>query len=267
MITIGTVTGSHGWITAANDLTAKYDVLGIHMQWYVFLFGTVLNVLFALLLIFGGRVYWRVQKWLFLLAGLAILLMVVLLIARGTSLSASWDTFAAKNGTLKYGQIISAAQKAGFHGANAGFSFSDTILLLPWVFFVVGYAQGSAQIGGEVKRASRSQYFAMVGGVLINGLVLAIIVLLATHYVGSSWPRSVDYLSAADPAKLGLPGGLPPGVNFLTALMTHNVLLLALLGIGFVIWALMGTPLSELQATLHAGVGTGPQRSASARAR
>jgi len=251
MITIGTVTGSHGWITAATDLTAKYDVLGIHMQWYVFLFGTVLNVLFALLLIFGGRVYWRVQKWLFLLAGLAILLMVVLLIARGTSLSASWDTFAAKNGTLKYGQIISAAQKAGFHGANAGFSFSDTILLLPWVFFVVGYAQGSAQIGGEVKRASRSQYFAMVGGVLINGLVLAIIVLLATHSVGSSWLRSVDYLAAADPAKLGLPGGLPPGVNFLTALMTHNVLLLALLGIGFVIWALMGTPLSELQATRY----------------
>jgi amino acid transporter len=251
MITIGSVTGSHGWITAAGDLTGKYDFLGIHMQWYVFLFGTLLNVLFALLLIFGGRVYWRVQKWLFLLAGIAILLMVGLLIVRGTNIGASWDTFAAKNGTLKYGQVIAAAQKAGFHGANAGFSFSDTILLLPWVFFVVGYAQGSAQIGGEVKRASRSQYFAMVGGVLINGLVLAVIVLLATHAVGTSWLRSVDYLAAADPAKLGLPGGLPPGVNFLTALMTHNVILLALLGIGFVIWALMGTPLSELQATRY----------------
>ena len=46
--------------------------------------------------------------------------------------------------------------------------------MLPWVFFVVGYAQGSAQIGGEVKRASRTQYFAMVGGVLINGAVLAL---------------------------------------------------------------------------------------------
>ena len=250
-ITIGSVTGESGWITAANDLLAKYNFLGIHMQWYVFLFGTVLNVLFALLLIYGGRVYWRVQKWLFLLAGLAILIMVGLLLFRGTSVTASWDSFAAKNGSLKYGQVIPAAQAAGFHGANAGFSFTDTLLLLPWVFFVVGYAQGSAQIGGEVKRASRSQYFAMVGGVLINGLVLAIIVLLATHAVGSSWLRSVDYLAANDPAKLGLPGGLPPGINFISALMTHNVLLLALLGIGFVIWALMGTPLSELQATRY----------------
>jgi amino acid transporter len=251
MITIGSVTGGHGWISAANGLLAKHDFLGIHMQWYVFLFGTVLNVLFALLLIFGGRVYWRVQKWLFLIAGLAILAMVVLLLARGTSISASWDSFAAKNGTLRYAQVIPAAKAAGFTGASAPFNFTATLLMLPWVFFVVGYAQGSAQIGGEIKRASRSQYFAMVGGVLINGLVLAVIVLLATHSLGSGWLSSADYLAANDPAKLGLPGGLPPGVNFLTALLTHNVALLALLGLGFVIWALMGTPLSELQATRY----------------
>jgi amino acid transporter len=251
MITIGTVTGSHGWITAANGLLAKHTFLGIHMQWYVFLLGTVLNVGFALLLIFGGRVYWRVQKWLFLLAGLAILIMVGLLIARGGSIAASWDSFAAKNGSLRYSQVIPAARAAGFTGGNAPFSFGATLLILPWVFFVVGYAQGSAQIGGEVKRASRSQYFAMVGGVLINGLVLAVIVLLATHAVGSGWLRSVDYLAANDPAKLGLPGGLPPGINFVAALMTHNVPLLVLLGLGFVIWALMGTPLSELQASRY----------------
>jgi amino acid transporter len=37
----------------------------------------------------------------------------------------------------------------------------------------------------------------------------------------------------------------------MSALLTHNVVLLALLGIGFVIWALMGTPLSELQASRY----------------
>src|SRR5438046_867337 len=123
-ITIGSVTGAHGWISAANGLLGEHTFLGIHMQWYVFLFGTVLNVLFALLLIFGGRVFWRVQKWLFLLAGLAILIMVGLLLVRGTSVGASWDSFAAKNGTLKYDQVIPAAQAAGFHGANGAFSFS-----------------------------------------------------------------------------------------------------------------------------------------------
>ena len=90
-ITIGSVTGQQGWITAANDLLAKHTFLGIHMQWYVFLFGTVLNVLFAVLLIFGGRVYWRVQKWLFLLAGLAILIMVGLLAVFGWRLGRRWS--------------------------------------------------------------------------------------------------------------------------------------------------------------------------------
>ena len=115
LITIGSVTGHPGFISAANGLLAQHDFLGIHMQWYVFLFGSVLNVLFALLLIYGGRVYWRVQKWLFLLAGLAILAMVILLLAHGGGLTSSWNSFAVKNHTLRYDQVIPAAQAAGFH--------------------------------------------------------------------------------------------------------------------------------------------------------
>ena len=61
--------------------------------------------------------------------------------------------------------------------------------MLPWVFFVVGYAQGSAQIGGEIKRASRSQYFAMVGGVVVNGAVLALITVLLTAHVSPEVAR------------------------------------------------------------------------------
>src|SRR6478672_10225492 len=251
MVTIGTVTGSQGWITAANDLLAKYDFLGIHMQWLVFAFGTVLTVLFALLLIFGGRVYWRVQKWLFLLAGLAILIMVGLLLVRGGSFNASWDSFAAKNGTLRYDQVIPAAHAAGFTGANAAFSFSATLLMLPWVFFVVGYAQGSAQIGGEVKRASRSQYFAMVGCVLMNGAVLAFIVWAYERAVGHDWAASLSYLSNTGSSKLALPGGVPPGINLIASLLTGSVPLLIIIGVGFILWALMGTPLSTLQATRY----------------
>ncbi|MFC7649741.1 hypothetical protein ACFQX6_62380 [Streptosporangium lutulentum] len=84
------------------------------------------------------------------------------------------------------------------------------MLMLPWVFFVVGYAQGSAQIGGEIKRASKTQYRAMVGGVLVNGLVLALITLVLTSHVSSQWLGSLGYLSNADPGALGLPAGLPP---------------------------------------------------------
>jgi amino acid transporter len=228
--TIGTVTGQHLWLRLSGDLLAKFSLLGVTTQWWVLLLGTLINVAFALLLVLGGHGYWRWQKVFFLFA---------------------WDAFAAKSGGLRFDQIVPAAQAAGYTGSNPRFSLSDTLLMLPWVFFVVGYAQGSAQIGGEVKRASRTQYLAMVGGVLVNGAVLALLVLLFTRAAPARWIGSLGYLAGSAPDKLGLPGGLPPGFNFIASLLTHNVALLAFLGLGFVFWALLGTPLSELQATRY----------------
>ncbi len=124
--------------------------------------------------------------------------------------------------------------------------------MLPWVFFVVGYAQGSAQIGGEVKRASRTQYFAMVGGVLINGLVLALIVLLYQHTVGSSWgvePVVPEQHRAGQARPAGRPSGRAS--ILMGSMLTGSVPLLLLIGVGFILWALMGTPLSTLQATRY----------------
>jgi amino acid transporter len=151
---------------------------------------------------------------------------------------------------LQYDHVISAARSGGFNPAH-GFSLSATILMLPWVFFVVGYAQGSAQIGGEVKRASRTQYFAMVGGVLINGAVLFGLVAIYQHAVGSQWANSLSYLANTGNAQLGTPGGVPPSINLIASILTGSVPLLLLIGVGFILWALMGTPLSTLQATRY----------------
>ena len=251
MTTLGAITGHPGWITASNDLLAKQTVLGITTQWWVILFGTILTLAFATLLIYGSRSYWRVQKWLFAVAGLSIVLVAGLLLFRGNQIAQAWTTFATTNKGIAYNNIIPTARSAGFTGNGAGFSLTATLLMLPWVFFVVGYAQGSAQIGGEVKRASRSQYFAMVGGVLINGAVLALIVWAYQHAVGKNWAASLSYLNNTAPDKLALPGGVPPSINLIASLLTGSVPLLLIIGVGFILWALMGTPLSTLQATRY----------------
>jgi amino acid transporter len=250
LTTIGAVTHHTGFIDASNSLLAQHTVLGITTQWWVIVFGTLLTFGFAVLLIYGSQSYWRVQKWLFGIAGLSILLVAGLLLFRGGQVAQSWNDFAGANKGLAYENIVSTAKAAGFDGSK-GFSLSATILMLPWVFFVVGYAQGSAQIGGEVKRASRTQYFAMVGGVLINGLVLALIVLIYQHTVGSQRGASLSYLNNTSPDKLGLPGGLQPSITLIASMLTGSVPLLLVIGVGFVLWALMGTPLSTLQATRY----------------
>lgn len=249
--TIGAVTGQSGWISAASSLLGKQTFLGITTQWWVLLFGSLITIAFALLLIYGSQIYWRVQKWLFAIAGLSILVMAFLLVFKSGNVAEAWNKFATANNSLPFDKVIFTAQSSGFTGVGSAFSITSTILMLPWVFFVVGYAQGSAQIGGEVKRASKTQYFAMVGGVLINGAVLAAIVWAYQSAVGQDWARSLSFLSNNAADKLNMPGGIPAGINLITSLLTGSVPLLVIMGVGLLLWAVMGTPLSMLQATRY----------------
>ena len=248
--TIGAATGQAGWTDLSTNLLSSFSILGITTQWWVIFIGALINIGFAALLIFGAQSFWRWQKVFFLFAGGSVLLAAVLLAVDGGSIPSAWNSFAGQNKGLPFDQVIPTAVKNGY-SLPSGFSLTETLLMLPWVFFVVGYAQGSAQIGGEVKRAARNQYIAMVGGVLVNGAVLAILVIVFTSAVGVNWIGSVGYLANTNPALLNLPGGVPPSFNFIVSILTGNLLVPILIGIGFVLWALLGTPLSELQATRY----------------
>jgi APA family basic amino acid/polyamine antiporter len=239
---IASVTGNTGLADLATTITQPVSV---------FVLGSLINIAFGALLIFGGQGYWRYQKVAFAFAAGSIVIAMILLVVNGHSIPQAWDAFVAKAGTgLQFDAVIPAAQGAGFIPPSGGFDLSSTILMLPWVFFVVGYAQGSAQIGGEVKRASKNQYIAMVGGVLINGAVLALLVILVTNVVSQAWLGAVGTFAFNPDNPLGFPVN-PVGFNFVVSLLTDNVIILALIGIGFVMWAVNGTPLSELQATRY----------------
>jgi amino acid transporter len=247
--TIGAATGQTVWTNLSSDLLSQFSLFGLTTQWWVIIIGTIINIGFGALLIFGGQGYWRWQKFAFFFAGGSILLAIIFMLFSGGDIPSAWNSF-VREGGLKFGGVIGTAKSNGYTPQN-GFSLSQTLLMLPWVFFVVGYAQGSAQIGGEVKRAPRTQYWAMVGGVLVNGAVLALLVILFTSAVGVDWIGSLGFLANNAPDKLALPGGVLPGFNFIISLLTDNVIILLFIGIGFVMWALNGTPLSELQASRY----------------
>src|SRR5262249_176977 len=80
---------------------------------------------------------------------------------------------------------------------------------------------------------------------------LALIVWAYQHAVGHDWAASLSYLNNADPAKLALPGSVPAGINLIASLLTGSVPLLIIIGVGFILWALMGHPSSTLQATRY----------------
>src|SRR2546421_3956942 len=149
--TISVATGQSAWMNGANALISSFSFIGITTQWWVLLFGTAINVAFGALLLFGNRSYWRLQRWFFLFAGGSILLAVLLLLFRGSDITSAWNAFAGKAGGLAFDKVIPTAQSAGYTLPSGGFNLGQTLLMLPWVFFVVGYAQGSAPSRGEGK--------------------------------------------------------------------------------------------------------------------
>ena len=162
-------------------------------------------------------------------------------------MKSAWDNFVAGQGSgLKYDEIIPAAAAKGYVPGTGGFDLSTTLLMLPWVFFVVGFGVGPAQIGGEVKRAGRSMWYALFGSTLFNGLALAVLWLVVSG-LGSQWVSSLGFMAQNAPADLGVQAG----INFLGSILGGNIVITLIIFLGFVAWALNGTPASELQATRY----------------
>ena len=213
-----------------------------------FIVGSIVNVFFAYLVL--SRRYWSWQKISIVFAFAAVIIPALYAVISGASgMQTAWNNFVSGQGAgLKYEEIVPKAQELGYPGTGGGgFDLSATILMLPWVFFVVGFGVGPAQIGGEVKRAGRSMWMALFGSILFNGLILAAVLWLVTSGLGENWVGSLGFLATNHADALGVPAG----INFLGSILSGNIVISLVIFLGFVAWALNGTPASELQATRY----------------
>jgi amino acid transporter len=211
-----------------------------------FVVGSIVNVAFAYLVL--SRKYWGWQKVTVVFAFAAVIIPALLAVINGPSgMKTAWDGFVAGQGSgLTYDQIVPKAQELGYPQPTSGFDLSATLLMLPWVFFVVGFGVGPAQISGEIKRAGRSMWYALFGSTLFNGLMLAAVIFLVVSGLGEDWVKSLGFLATNHADELGVPAG----INFLGSIMGGTIAALIIF-LGFVAWALNGTPASELQATRY----------------
>jgi amino acid transporter len=257
--------GFNAWAVCTQALPTFFSVLAqttgvttfsdwastVNTPAMTFVIGTLINIMFALLVL--SRRYWGWQRITLTLAIIAVLIPAVLIFFNASGLTTAWDDFVAKSGGIKFADVIPSAEKAGYTlpSSSSGFDLTATLLMLPWVFFVVGFGVAPAQLGGEVKRAGQTMWYALFGAVLFNGLLLALIVWMVTTGLGLDWVGSLAFL-ASQPADANALQGLPvtPGINFLGSIMT-GVIGVIVIGLGFVAWSINGTPASELQATRY----------------
>ncbi len=211
----------------------------------VFWVGTAVLVLAGALLAAGTRLYFAVQKIMFVIAivGTAVTIGVLLFGSRETFQT----NFAALTG-LDYDAVIETAKAAGW--APAAFSWDMTVAFLVWPLLPLLGAVQSVGIGGEVKRVNRSQLFGMVGAVVAAAAMIAVVALLADKTFGYDFQAAIAFnsLSGVEGGSIEASIGAAPWFTVLAGILTDNMLLTAIIMAGFVAWIWFWVP-AELAYT------------------
>jgi len=158
---------------------------------------------------------------------------VVLLSSTNQQFHAAFNSYAANfsNSTDYYTAIQTSAAKAGF--TQTGFSWSDTIGMVPFGAYIFLYVSEMQAAGGEIKTAKRTAYIASLITMVVGGGFSIFAAAAYQNTITLSFANAITYASANALPAYVLPVG--PTYNFLASLLVaNNVFELWLLNIGFI---------------------------------
>jgi amino acid transporter len=180
-------------------------------KWGIFITGSVMIAVMALLQYRGAGVYFRWQRRAayISLASLLITLVVLVLAAAGVlDFKANFDEVA---GAGAYARVTSGTTVPGF-------DFGQTLAYMLWPAFAVWFAIAAVSFSGEVKNVQRGQLWGINGAIFTMGLATLLLMLLSRLAFGSGF-----LLSSSASANYEL--AAPPFINVFTAIAGGNVLL------------------------------------------
>jgi basic amino acid/polyamine antiporter, APA family len=223
-----------GWTGAAEWL--------VKSNWNTFIVATLFNLLGFLFVVFGIRIFSRVQKvvMFFGMIGVTIIAIVLSVTSRATFM-ANWDKDAVASGSPVYRDFIVKIGDLAGTTIPSTWNWSDTFGVMVAMSWLFAYAYSISFIAGEVKRPDKSIIWANLFAILVPFVFMTWIAIGLYHSVGfqflsaAAWWDNSDQ-TAEQVAQLGY--NMPYGTNFidLTVYMIGTS--------GF--WARMGAALMGL---------------------
>jgi amino acid transporter len=221
----------------ALDLSAE-----VTKPWALFILGSGILILCALLIAAGMRLFLLVHKIVFTLALIGSLLMIVIL------LFSSNEAFVANFNALMagpigvaepYQAIIDSGKSLGWTTEGAG--FSTTLGVSNWAWLAMIGAAYSFAIGGEIKSLEKAQTWGMLGAVFVTAAIWVVTVWLANSVFGYDFLGTVLY----NYFQLGGPGvTMPadPSLPLLTGILTNSAFWTFIMAVGIILWMWMWLP-------------------------
>jgi amino acid transporter len=223
-------------------------------EWFITPEGTIITgglLITGLVAVFslGLGTYFRIQNVLFAIAmlGLAVVALV-LLTGSSATFEANFDRFwqPVTGASDSHAQVVAAATEAGF--AEAPFDFRMTLIPITWIYLELVFNQSSAYIGGEIRRASRIQLWAMPIAAIVAVLVAIILTALLVRTIGTTTLGALGWDPVlVDASVLGQPFAMP--FTEIVAYLAGNPLVAIVVGLGFVFWSYTWLPGQILNAS------------------
>jgi amino acid transporter len=192
-----------------------------------FVMAVTVIAIFSLIFIFGGlRLYFRIQAVNFLIASAALAFVIVwaLLASRGAALGHLDDQIRNLGGK----SMSPLANGAG----SDSFSLRQTIYAAIWPWLAFNSAIYSTYMGGEVKRADRTQVTGIMGALAWAGAWTMAATWAMIHLFGNTFWAN---LGNADPAVYNL--STTPTFGEVSGYAVGNVVIAFLVLVGFMLWS------------------------------
>jgi len=205
----------------------------------VFLIGTATITLLSLIVFLGTRYFVYVIRicWVVGIIGAAAALIAFL--------GVSPQQFAANVNAYAQSAIgVSNYYSSVLSGGSAGFApvqpFSlQTVMIIPFVFFELGFFFYSSYIGVELKNVQKAQIYGMVLSVLVCGIFTALLAWAFENTATYNFIYASTNLYFTNATAYALPA--PPYINFFAMIGSGNVVLSLLIMIGFICWGIIWT--------------------------
>ncbi len=233
-----------GWNWLYNTNADTY-LGGLSPHGGLFVIASIANVVAVLFVVFGIKVFAKVQKVIMALGLIgAIAIIVALFMYTKQDFINNWNSMATQYGSLNYTDFIKAAGDAAGTAMPTTWNWIDTLGVMVAGSWLFAYSYCITFIAGEVKRPDKS----IILGNLFAIIVPAVFMILVA--VGLYRLVDFNFLSATAYAdQNGLAGyALPWSPHFvgLAAIVMHNHVMLFLMAMSFLVFDLWWVALSYL---------------------
>ncbi len=234
----------------AESLIGKVNTpFGPFALWF-FLIATVVNFIAFLFVVFGIKIFARVQKVIMVLGigGCAVILLVFSFTSHDAFVTA-WNNLAAQYGSLDYNGFLATARstiEAAGDVLPKTWNWYDTLGVMVAGSWLFAYSYCITFIAGEVKRPDKTIILANLAAILIPAAFMLWLAIALYRTVG------FEFLSATawvDNLGEGLAGyTLPWAPNFvgLAAVINQNWFVVFMMAMSFIVFNLWWVALSYL---------------------